>query len=370
MHTVMVIGAGKIGLCVAHQFARSGQYQVHLVDKVISAAHQALFSFVQELHFHQHDISDEKGMDAFIKKYEPIALISALPYFMNPALARVAKRHHLHYFDLTEDRQTSAEIQRIAEGQSTAFVPQCGLAPGWVGMIAYALMQDFEQVQSVKLRVGALPQHSHHPLKYALTWSTDGLINEYANACEALADGKVIERQALEGLETLEFDGAIYEAFNTSGGLGHLVKLCKDKVQDLDYKTIRYPDHAEKMQFLMQGMHLNQNRELLKNLLEHSVPTTTQDEVLLYVSVTGLKDGKLVEENVFKRLYPLLQGEISWTAIQWTTATSLCGVVDIILAAPERYQGFINQETLSLSAFKENQFGALLYESQGDKQLS
>ena len=208
------------------------------------------------------------------------AVISSLPYYCNVAVAEAARRAGIHYFDLTEDVEVTRAVRKIADGAAQAFVPQCGLAPGFISIAANELIGHFDELRTVKLRVGALPQHPNNVLKYSLTWSTEGLINEYGNPCEAIVDGRRIEAAPLEGLEEIEIDGTLYEAFNTSGGLGSLAETYGARSQSMDYKTMRYPGHCEQMRLLMNDLKLNHDRGTLKRILENAVPQTLQDVVV------------------------------------------------------------------------------------------
>ena len=161
----------------------------------------------------------------------------------------------------------------------------------------------------------------------------------------------------LEGYETIEMDGLLYEAFNTSGGLGTLADTYAGKVRNLNYKTLRYPGHREKMWFLMNDLKLNQDRDTLKRILENAIPKTLQDVVLIYVSVTGRRNGDLYEESHVQKIYPQAIGGKVWSAIQIATAAGLCAVLDLVLAQGDRYQGFVTQESFPLSAFQANRFG-------------
>src|SRR5207249_4998570 len=143
------------------------------------------------------------------------------------------------------------------------FMPQCGLAPGFVSIAANHLARKFDKLDEVRMRVGALPQFPTNEMKYNLTWSTDGLINEYGNPCEAIYQGRFIQTLPLEGLEHFSLDGVDYEAFNTSGGVGTLCETLRGKVRTLDYKTIRYRGHRELMAFLMNELRLNDRRAML-----------------------------------------------------------------------------------------------------------
>jgi saccharopine dehydrogenase-like NADP-dependent oxidoreductase len=261
-----------------------------------------------------------------------------------------------HYFDLTEDVEVTRNVRRIAEGAAQAFVPQCGLAPGFISIAANELIGHFDELRTVKLRVGALPQHPNNVLKYSLTWSTEGLINEYGNPCEAISDGRRIEAAPLEGLEEIEIDGTLYEAFNTSGGLGSLGETYGSRVQNMDYKTMRYPGHCSQMRLLMNDLKLNHDRSTLKRILENAVPQTLQDVVVIYVAVTGTQDGELREENYVNKVYPQKIARRLWSAIQVTTASGICAVVDLVLSSG-RFRGFVRQEDFSLVDVLQNRFG-------------
>jgi len=221
----------------------------------------------------------------------------------------------------------------------------------------------------VKLRVGALPQHPNNVLKYSLTWSTEGLINEYGNPCQAIVDGRTVDVAPLEGMEEIEIDGTLYEAFNTSGGLGSLAETHGARCESMNYKTIRYPGHCEQMRLLMNDLKLNQDRGTLKRILENAVPQTLQDVIIVYAAVTGTQDGELREENYVNKIYPQLIAGRLWSAIQVTTAAGITSVVDLVLEHPQRYQGFIAQEQFRLTDILANRFGRY-YAHGGTKDVS
>ena len=214
-----------------------------------------------------------------------------------------------------------------------------------------------------------MPQHPNNVLKYSLTWSTDGVINEYGNLCQSVIDGHEVDVLPLEGLEEIEIDGTLYEAFNTSGGLGSLGETYDSRVQSMNYKTIRYPGHCEQMRLLMNGLKLNHDRPTLKRILENAVPQTLQDVVIIYAAVTGMQDGELREENYVNKVYPEVVAGRLWSAIQITTAAGICSVLDRILQSPETQKGFIAQEEFSLKNILENRFGQY-YAHGGSSQVS
>ena len=370
MHKVLILGAGKIGSLISGLLAESGDYDVTLADVSAAAAESVVKAHgSKSLRAVGLDASDAKALDKHFAEFKPHAVISSLPYYCNPVVAKAARKGNAHYFDLTEDVAVTQAVRRTARGASKAFVPQCGLAPGFISIAANALIQHFDEVRSVKLRVGALPQHPNNALKYSLTWSTDGLINEYGNPCEAIVDGRAVEVAPLEGLEEIEIDGTLYEAFNTSGGLGSLGETFGERCEQMNYKTIRYPGHCEQMRLLMNDLKLNQDRGTLKRILENAVPQTLQDVVIVYVAVAGRQDGELREENYVNKIYPQEISGRLWSAIQVTTAAGITAVVDLVLSKPEQYRGFVRQEQFSLPALLANRFGAW-YRTGGDKQIS
>jgi saccharopine dehydrogenase-like NADP-dependent oxidoreductase len=358
MDRVLVLGAGKIGSLIACLLNQRGQYEVHLGDMTLDAPKQ----LVEDLSLErvtpcQLDARHPDAVSTYLSAHRFDAVLSSLPYFCNPTVAGLAVTHNLHYFDLTEDVEVTNQIKVLSAGATHAFMPQCGLAPGFISIVAHELMTHFETLDTVKMRVGALPVHPSNALKYSLTWSTDGLINEYGNVCYGIEGGEKVPLQPLEGYETIELDGLLYEAFNTSGGLGTLADSYAGHVQTMNYKTLRYPGHCEKIQLLMKDLKLNEDRATLKRVLEHAIPQTLQDVVLIYASVTGKNEDGFFEENYVKKVYPqCIKGRL-WSAIQLTTASSVCGVMDLVLKHPSTYHGFVTQESILLKDFLDNEFG-------------
>lgn len=358
MRHVLVVGAGKIGSLITCLLHSSGDYHVHLADVSLTGADVTrLQQHHSEIETVTLDINDSAAVESFLKDNPKDAVISSLPYYHNIAVAEMARKNNLHYFDLTEDVNVTQHVQTLAQGATTAFVPQCGLAPGFISIVAHELMQGFDELDAVKLRVGALPENTNNALQYSLTWSTDGVINEYGNPCHGIAHGKPVSLAPLEDLEAIQLDGLSYEAFNTSGGLGSLAQTYQDKVRELNYKTIRYPGHCEKMRVLMNDLRLNEDRDTLKRILEKAVPKTYQDLVLIYVSVSGMHAGTYLETNYAHKVYPHTVANLPWSAIQVTTAAGICTVVDLVLQNPESHQGLVLQEQFSLDEFLANRFG-------------
>jgi saccharopine dehydrogenase-like NADP-dependent oxidoreductase len=219
------------------------------------------------------------------------------------------------------------------------------------------LTKTFDKLETVYMRVGALPLFPSNALKYNLTWSTDGLINEYCNPCEVIYDGRRIDVLPLEGLEEFSLDGVRYEAFNTSGGLGTLCESLDGRVRELNYKTVRYIGHRYLMHLLVKELRMRDRREVLKDILEHSVPVTFQDVVVTFCTVTGMRGGQLVQISDARKTYHQQVDGENWSAIQVTTAAGICTAVDLHFEGQLPNRGFVRQEEVDLDTFLANRFG-------------
>lgn len=352
MRKLLILGAGKIGGAIVDMLAATGDYDIAVADQ--DANFLALIP-EQKARREQIDVSDAGALAKVMRGREVV--VSALPFFLNPAVAKLAGEAGAHYFDLTEDVATTRAVRALAETNRVAYVPQCGLAPGFISIVAYDLAKKFDKLRTVHMRVGALPQFPVNALKYNLTWSTDGLINEYCNPCEAIHESKMVEVLPLEGLEQFSLDGIDYEAFNTSGGLGTLCETLDGKVDSLNYKTVRYPGHREVIKMLLEDLRLRDRRGLLKDILETAVPITHQDVVLIFVTVSGWRENRLTQETYAKKIYAHEVDGKLMSAIQITTAAGICAMVDLHGAGKLPAKGFVRQEDANLADFLANRFG-------------
>jgi saccharopine dehydrogenase-like NADP-dependent oxidoreductase len=348
---VAIVGAGKIGSTIAALL--SPHYEVLVIDQ--SAEALAALDARPRPATAAMAIDDPSALAKALAGC--FAVVNAAPYQLTTVVARAARTAGAHYLDLTEDVAASRVVRDLAKGAKTAFVPQCGLAPGFITIAAWDLAQHFEELHDVRLRVGALPRYPSNALNYNLTWSTDGVINEYCEPCEAIVNGRAREVPALEECEEFALDGVTYEAFNTSGGLGTLAQTLDGKVRNLNYKTIRYPGHAAIMKALLNDLDLRNRRGLLKDILENAVPATLQDVVIVFVTVSGQKDGRLMQETYVNKVYAQAVGGQIKSAIQVTTAGAVCAVLDMLANGQLPQTGFIRQEDIPLSQFLANRYG-------------
>ncbi len=358
MHKVLIAGAGKIGSLITVLLADTNDYQIFLTDINIQNENlKRLLHGLPNITLSSLDAQDADMTRKFLQTHKVESIISSLPYYCNVAIAKIAQEFNLNYFDLTEDTHVTEAVSQLSTKVTSAFVPQCGLAPGFISIVANNIMQRFPTLDTVKMRVGALPINISNALQYSLTWSTDGLINEYGNLCHAIENNEVVNLLPLDDLEEIKVDGLTYEAFNTSGGIGSLSQTYKDRVRSLSYKTIRYPGHCNKMRFLMNDLKLNYDRPTLKRILENALPMTYQDVVVVYVSVSGIQHHQFCEETYVKKFYPKKINGLSWSAIQLTTASAICTAVDLVTAKPHLYKNLVRQEQFSLEDVTTNRFG-------------
>src|SRR3954469_15634614 len=338
MHSVLLVGAGKIGTAIARFLSASGDYDVLVADQDQQALNRV--GKIADVQLMQLDVSNPAALSRAVSGRQSV--VSAVSFNVNPTIAQATLEAGASYFDLTEDVATTKAIRKIAKQATKGqiFMPQCGLAPGFVSIAANHLAKGFERLEEVRLRVGALPVFPTNEMKYNLTWSTDGLINEYGNSCEPIHEGKLINVLPLEGLEHFSLDGVDYEAFNTSGGVGTLAETLEGSVHTLNYKTIRYRGHRALMKFLMFELHMNEHRGQLKEILERAVPMTPQDVVLIFCTVKGKKDGRYIEMTDARKVYAGSFRGQTCSAIQTTTAAALCAVFDMHVAGLLPRQGF------------------------------
>jgi len=316
MSKICLFGHGLIGQTI-QTYLQDLDYEVSVFDKKFAKVNR-----------------NYPDLDSFDTLVELItghdAVIAATPYNVNLFIANAALSAGVSYFDLTEDIEVANNITKLnGKKKNVIFVPQCGLAPGAIGIIANNLMGIFDEIDEVKMRVGALPITTTNHIKYYLSWSSEGLVNEYYKPCPAIVDRKLVMLQPLEGLETLLLDGVEYEAFNTSGGAGNLsyrlINSFGKNISKLTYKTIRHKGHRDQILFLKEDLGLSQ--EKVVELFDNHIPHNDDDVVLIFVEVTGKCNGKLRRQTYYKKIY----GEVGVSAIQKTTAAGIVSVIDCYL---------------------------------------
>jgi len=354
MKKIALVGGGKIGETICELLLDSGDYEVSLVDASEEQLDRVADS--ERLKKIALDVTDSEALGEILADH--FAVLCAGPFFLGPTIAKAAKDSGVHYLDLTEDIKNTHRVWELARDAETAFIPQCGLAPGFISIVANWLCEKFDELDTVRMRVGALPRFPTNALLYNLTWSTDGLINEYIEPCESIMDGEHITLPSLTQRKQFSLDGTRYECFNTSGGLGSLAETLAGKVNNLSYQTIRYPGHLDVMRTLLQDLRLSQRRDLLKDILEYAIPATSQDVVLIFATVSGMRDGRLQEETYVNKVYGETEGDNPRAAIQITTASAICAMLDLLREGKLPDKGLVRQEQVRLEDFLANRFGS------------
>ena len=235
------------------------------------------------------------------------AVISAVTYSVNLQVTRAALEAGVHVCDLGGNNDVVAK-QLALDGEARAkgitMIPNSGLAPGLINILAVTASRGFDSLDSILLRVGGLPRNPRPPLNYQIVFSVEGLINEYVEQALVIQDGELKHVDPMSGLEEIEFPEPFgkLEAFTTSGGLSTLPELFAGKVKTLDYKTIRYRGHCEKfktlldlgfatMEPMMVGGSVKTNREFFADLLRKKLDFGDKDVVLARATITGRQNG-------------------------------------------------------------------------------
>ena len=328
----IVLGAGVVGSAATWDLVRRG-HDVAVVDADASATEAASLAFgVEATTF---DVRDTDKLVSLLAPYD--AVVSAVPYRFGLAIAEAAIRSGTHYVDFGGNptvvgAQKELSSQALAAGLMV--VPDCGLAPGLANVMATQMIADTGStpIESVQIRVGALPQTPTGALGYQIAFSTAGLINEYVEPCEVIEDGTYATVEPLTRFETVEWDrwGPL-EAFSTAGGTSTMCAVHLGAVTNLEYKTLRFPGHGKVFRALLEVGMFEENpggadvspRDLLRAALDRSLPKGAPDLVLARVTVTG-EDGIRVMQ--FED-----QGRDGYTALARTTAFPATALVDLIL---------------------------------------
>ncbi len=349
LERIAVLGLGKVGRLAASLLHDNG-FVVTGVDA--GPVHEDPGFALSRI-----PVEDAPALESVLSEQQ--AVLSCLPWHLNAAVADMAHRLGLHYFDLTEDVGTTRHIRELARTARGLMVPQCGLAPGFIGIVGADLVQRFERVRSLKLRVGALPRNPTGLLGYAFNWSPEGVVNEYLNDCEVIEEGERKWVSAMEWLEILYIDGVQLEAFTTSGGLGSLCETYHGRIDNLDYKTLRYPGHARLMNFFFHELLMREQREQAGHILTHAKPPVDDDVVFVHAAAEGWIDERLQRQEFVRAYYPQVVCGQRRTAIAWTTSASACAVIELLRDGRLPRQGFLRQEQIRLEDLLHTRCGSI-----------
>lgn len=348
MKKIAVLGLGKVGKLAAILLHESG-FDVTGLDVRLPRESVPYESGVV-------DVSDKAGLATRFSTLD--AVLSCLPYHLNIGVADAAHAAQIHYFDLTEDVPTTKHIIGLAETSKGLMAPQCGLAPGFVGIVGASQIAQFDVCRSLRMRVGALPQNPTGLMAYSFNWSPEGVVNEYLNDCEVIEAGERKWVSSMEWLETLYIDGVKLEAFTTSGGLGTMCDTYLGVVDNIDYKSMRYPGHMALMNFFFHELLMREKRELAGEILVNAKPPVDQDIVYVHVATEGEIEGRLSRKEFVHGYRPMTIAGTQRTAIAWTTSASVVAVIEMVRDSVLPRTGFLKQEDIPLDALMQTRTGA------------
>lgn len=326
---VLIVGSGRIGSAV--NILLGQHYTVAVHDPI------ALPSGTQTL-------------DEAIQLSNPGAIVCCTPAAMNFKTAQACAQHNIAYFDLTEDIFVRDGIEQmlLTNKVTVPFIPQCGLAPGMVNILACDLIKKTTDVHSVKIRVGAIPQVPNNKLGYDVTWSADGLINEYIHQCEVLDNHVISKRESCEELECEIIDGMQFVAGLTSGGIGSMLKYLQTiGIKEANYKTLRWPGHWELIQFLKSDLQLAVHKDEFIKIFDQSLTNNQPDMIVIKIVVQGKE--RLEYEKI---IFPAN----SFTAIRSSTASGISAVVDSYLKGLIPLSGMVTHDQISMDMLSQSNF--------------
>jgi lysine 6-dehydrogenase len=250
---MLVLGAGLQGSACAFDLLRNREVtEVRLADLHIDHLPEFLAPFSGDrLIPTPLDVRDREAVLALMRESD--AAMCALPYYFNFDMTECAVEAGAHFCDLGDNteivfQQKTLHERAVAKGVS--IIPDCGLAPGMVNILAEHGIRQLDETRAVRIYVGGLPQHPEPPLNYQIVYSLEGVLDYYTTLSWILRDGKLTQVTALSEREPVTFEAPVgdLEAFHTAGGLSTMGFRYEGKIPTMEYKTLRYPGHAEIME--------------------------------------------------------------------------------------------------------------------------
>jgi lysine 6-dehydrogenase len=327
-----VIGAGMMGSAAAYDLAVANPSdEVVIADINLQQATRTAKAIGPNVTPIRLDVNNTKDLARAIEGNN--AVISAVSYSVNYTIARTAIQAGVHVCDLGGNDDVVAKqltLDADAKEKNVTVVPNCGLAPGLINILAMEGIKELDELDSVFLRVGGLPQNPRPPLNYQIAFSVEGLINEYVEKAAVIRDGQLLHIDSMSELEEISFKSiGTFEAFSTSGGISTLTELLNGRAKNLDYKTIRYKGHCEKFKTLidlgfatnepmMVGGSVKTNREFFADLLRKKLDHGDKDIVLARATITGRKGP--AEKMLVYEFVDYYDDQTKMTAMMRTTA--------------------------------------------------
>jgi lysine 6-dehydrogenase len=309
---ILVLGAGRMGHGAAHDLIHNSPDVIAVTVADFDAKKSedvAAAVGTDRITARQVDASDHEAVVELFRGHDSV--ISCVNYWYNESLSKAAIETKCNFCDLggnnyVVDEQLALDAEAKAAGIN--IIPDCGLAPGMVSILAMHGTAQFEKLEEIHIRVGGLPQKPEPPLNYQLVFSVEGLINEYIEVARVIRDGEITTVESMTEIESLSFESfPPLEAFLTSGGTSTLPDTFLGKIKELDYKTIRYAGHCEKFKTMIDlGLCSSDEivvdfqkvipRKVFGELLQRHLPADGPDYVLVRLEFVG--DGKRLRYDI------------------------------------------------------------------------
>ncbi len=355
---ILIVGAGGMARAIAYDLCHvEPEFSVTAIDRSQEALDK-LAGFIKSdrLKTVCAEASDTKALRQHFQEAD--LAIGAASYHLNLDLTKLAVETGTHWVDLGGNNDIVNEqfaLSDEAKAAGVTIIPDCGLAPGMVSIIAGDAFSKLDTISELHFRVGGLPLKNVPPLGYQLCFSPQGLINEYVEPTVFIADGKTQTRPSLTDVEDIDFGAPLgkLEAFHTSGGASTMVETYLGKVEALDYKTLRYPGHCAQVKLLSdlgffdsapvetQDGVVVKPRNLTAALFER-LGWMEDDLVALLSWAVGVKDGK--KQRLTYRLYDQADKKSGLTAMARTTGFSAVVIARMILSGSIAGRGVLRQE--------------------------
>lgn len=355
---ILVLGAGRMGHGAVFDLVRNSAdvVSVTVADRDLKKA-ELVSEKTDPSKVAPHHVDTANVSDAADLMRSHDAVISCVNYWYNVELTRAAIETETHFCDLGgNNRIVDGQLALDSEARNAgvSVIPDCGLAPGMVSILAAQGAKRFDSVDEIRIRVGGLPQDPTPPLDYQLIFSVEGLINEYIEPARVIRDGKIEEVPSMTELESLSFDGfPPLEAFQTSGGTSTLPETFLGRVRELDYKTIRYAGHCAKFKTMIDlGLCSSEPididgasikpRRVLADLLTAKLPADGPDYVLVRVEFSGKKDG--VARNLRFDIVDRMDETEGLSSMMRTTAFPASIIAQMMVRGEVSTRGAVPQE--------------------------
>jgi lysine 6-dehydrogenase len=305
----LVLGAGHQGTACAYDLLQNPDVkEVRLADLHITHLPEFLAPYSgKRLVPTPLDVRDRDAVLALMRESD--AVMSAIPYYFNLELTKLAVEAGTNFCDLGGNTEIVFQQKQLSDkiaAKGKTIVPDCGLAPGMVNILAQHGISQLDKVQNVKIFVGGLPQHPEPPLNYQIVYSLEGVLDYYTTLSWVVRDGKRTQVRALSEREPVEFRKPVgmLEAFHTAGGLSTMAWRYEGQIPSMEYKTLRYPGHAHIMEAIrelglldltpvdVKGVKVVPRDVTVATMGPRLTKPNGRDLVALRVTVDGTKDGK------------------------------------------------------------------------------